>query len=63
MIRGLGLLRLGSAGPDPMDHNPADDPAPCEWPGCDLMGENIVDGLPYCDKHVEDAEKVMEGER
>lgn len=58
MTRGLER----AACPEPMDHNPADDPAPCEWPGCDLMGENIVDGLPYCDKHVENAENAMKGE-
>ena len=58
MIRGLENIQC----PEPMDHNPADDPAPCEWPGCDLLGENIVDGLPYCGRHAEDAEKAMEGE-
>ena len=45
----------GATSPEPMDHNPADDAVPCEWPGCDLLGHNVVDGLPYCDKHAAEA--------
>lgn len=51
------MIRIcdGATSPEPMDHNPADDAAPCEWPGCDLLGHNVVDGLPYCDKHAAEA--------
>ena len=50
MIRGLERATC----PEPMDHNPADDPAPCDVDGCEYPAEyeaSQIDGLWFCERH------------